>query len=83
MPQVRQTVEQALTKTAMRTAYEASDGTRTIREVATVSGASIGAISGWWARWRALGIGVEQPGGRTAHLISLKDLGLPLDVKED
>ena len=82
LPQVRQTIEQTLTKTPMRKAYEASDGTATVREVARAAGASTGSIAGWWARWLAVGIGVEIKGGRVRHLISLKDLGIPLDVKE-
>ena len=82
MPQVRETIDVTLTKSAMRVAYEASDGKATSREVAAAAGVSVGSISGWWARWRALGIGVEVGAGRVAHLISLKDLGLSLDAKE-
>jgi hypothetical protein len=82
LPHVRQTIEQTLTKTSMRKAYEASDGTATVREVASAAGASTGSIGGWWARWRAVGIGVEIEGGRVRHLVSLKDLGIPIDVKE-
>jgi hypothetical protein len=40
MPQVRKAIEQTLTKTAMRKAYEASDGERTLREVAAAADAS-------------------------------------------
>ncbi len=83
LPQVRDSIEQTLTKTVMRKAYEASDGKATVREVADAVGISKSAVAGWWARWRAVGIGIELEGGRVRHLISLKDLGLPLDVKEE
>jgi hypothetical protein len=83
MPQVRKAIEQTLTKTAMRKAYEASDGERTLREVAAAADASTGSISGWWARWRAVGIGVEVGGGRVKHLVTLKDLGVPINIEED
>lgn len=83
LPEVRASIERTLTKNTMRAAFEASDGTRTVREVAAAAGASIGSISSWWSRWRALGIAVECSGGRVAHLVSLKELGLPLKVKED
>jgi hypothetical protein len=82
-PQVRKTIEQTLTKTAMRKAYEASDGKRTRDQVAAAADASTGSISGWWARWRAVGICVEVPGGHVKHVITLKDLGLPVDIEED
>jgi hypothetical protein len=83
IPEVRASIERTLSKNTMRAAFEASDGTRTVREVAAASGASIGSISSWWSRWRAVGIAVERSGGRVAHLISLKELGLPIEVKED
>jgi hypothetical protein len=83
LPQARTTIEHTLTKTVMRKAYEASDGKTTVREVADAAGISKSAVANWWARWCAVGIGIELDGGRVKHLISLKDLGLPTDVKDD
>jgi hypothetical protein len=83
LPQVHRTIEQTLTKTAMRKAYEATDGRATVRDVADVAGVSKSTVAGWWSRWRAVGIAVELDGGRVRHLVSLKDVGIPIDVKED
>lgn len=86
LPEVRGTVEQALTTTTQRKCYEALDGTRSGSEAAQASGASNAAVSGWARRWRDLGIAYEftpEAGrSRTKHLISLEDLGLPVEIDE-
>jgi hypothetical protein len=83
MPQVRESVMRTLTKPKMRAAYEASDGKNAARDVARTAGVSLGSASGWWRRWRAVGIGIELPSGRVAHIVTLRDLGLTLDPEED
>jgi len=83
MPQVRETVAKALNTTQLREAYELCDGTRKSNGVAAEVGISKQAFSAWTRRWRNLGIAYEVEGRRIRHLISLAELGLPAEVKED
>jgi hypothetical protein len=78
MPRLRQAVSEALGSNAERRAYEASDGTRTVREVAKASGASVGSVSGWGKKWRRLGI-ADETAGRTRHVMPPSALGINLD----
>lgn len=84
LPGVRQTVDETLTTTAQRRCYEALDGTRSGSDAAQAAGASTASVSGWTRRWRDLGIAhevVPETGrSRTKHLVSLEDLGLPVEV---
>jgi len=82
-PQVRQTVEQALTNARLRRAYELYDGTRTYREIGAEVGASSGSVTNWTRRWRELGIAFETREGRIRHLVSLDALGLPIEPDEN
>lgn len=75
-PQVRVSIKEVLDSKQKRIAYEASDGDRSTREVASIAATSSMSISRWWGQWRAAGIGVGVGGGRTRHLVSLKELGL-------
>lgn len=56
-------------------AYEATDGTKTQKEVGEASGLSQATISGLWQKWRRLGIARDVPGG-VRHLLRPSDLGL-------
>src|SRR4051812_43165328 len=82
LPDVRRTVEQALTTTQLRRAYELCDGTRQSNDIAKAVGISKQAFSDWTRRWRDLGIAHETTGRRLCHLTSLKSLALPLEVDE-
>jgi hypothetical protein len=81
---VKRTIEETLTTTTQRKCYEALDGTRSGSEAAQASGASNASVSGWARRWRELGIAYEyapESGrARTKHLVSLEDLGVPVEV---
>lgn len=81
MPQVRSTVEESLTTTQMRKAYELCDGTAKSNAIADQVGISKQAFSGWTRRWRNLGIAFEVEERRIRHLISLSALEIPLDVE--
>jgi hypothetical protein len=81
LPELRRTIEDALNKTQLRTAYELCDGTRTGAEIGQAVGTTKQSISNWTRRWRDLGIAYED-GGRTRHLISLGALGLPIKFEE-
>lgn len=78
MPSLRATVQKAFESEGERRAFEASDGTRTGREIADLVGASPASVSRWWKKWRSLGIATEVAPRRTSHLVSLSDLGLAL-----
>jgi hypothetical protein len=83
LPQVRETVYSALSKTQQRRAYELCDGTRTNRQVAAAVRASEATLSRWASGWRDLGIAYETPEGKTRHLLSLDALDLPVEVRDD
>jgi hypothetical protein len=85
LPQVRRTIEQALTTTQLRRAYELCDGERRNIDIAKAVGTSEASVSRWAKRWRDLGIAYEVATGggrRNAHLVSLESLGLPLGVDD-
>lgn len=83
LPEVRHTVEQALTSTQLRRAYELCDGQKTLTQIATAVGASVASLSRWTRTWRDLGIAFERSDGRIEHLVSLEALGLPVEVADD
>jgi hypothetical protein len=79
-PQLRERLEALLGSSAERRAYEASDGTRTGREIAAVARVSTGAVSGWGKKWRQAGVAVEVD-GHLCHLLPLS--ALDIDVEGD
>lgn len=81
LPEVRKTIEKALTTTQYRQAYEMCDGMTTNTEIAAAVGASKSSLTSWTQRWRDLGIAHEADKG-IQHLVSLSALGLPLEVAE-
>jgi predicted DNA-binding protein YlxM (UPF0122 family) len=82
LPDVRKTIEQALTTTQLRQAYEHCDGENSSTDIANAIGISKQAISGWTRRWRDLGIAYETPNRTIRHLASLKSLGLAVELDE-
>lgn len=80
MPQVRNTVEAALTTTQLRLVYDLCDGQRTFEQIAKAVGASKGSIGNWTRRWRDMGIAFDRPDGRIEHLATLAALGIPIEV---
>jgi hypothetical protein len=82
LPQVRQTVDETLTTSQLRRAFEVCDGERQGQDIANTLGVSKQSFSGWTRRWRDLGIAFETPDRRIKHLVSLRSLGLPLEVRE-
>jgi len=84
LPTVRSAILASLNTEQERSAFEASDGLRTTRDVARIAGVkSPNTISTWWKKWRSLGIAAEAPGRRASHLVSLVDLGIPLRPDDD
>lgn len=80
LPEVRRTIENTLTTTQLRRAYEMCAGTNASADIAKAVGTSKQSMSGWTRRWRDLGIAYEVEGRRIKHLTSLAALGLPFDV---
>jgi hypothetical protein len=76
LPAVRSIAREALSDERRRRVYDAADGSRTVRELAEIGGASRSAISQWSATWRALGIADLSPKGQLRHLAPLAALGL-------
>ena len=61
-----------------RLAYEVSDGSRTVREVARLAGIGATTVFGLWREWMAIGICLEsaERAGRAQHLMPLSRLGI-------
>src|SRR5206468_2835885 len=74
LPQVRKTIDQALTSTQLRRAYELCDGEQSSTDVAKAVKVSKQAFSAWTRRWRDLGIAYETPKRTIKHLTTLKSL---------
>lgn len=82
LPEVRKTVDQTLTTTQLRKAFELCDGEKSSTDIAKEVKVSKQALSGWTRRWRDLGIAYETPERTIKHLTTLKSLGLPVDIDE-
>jgi hypothetical protein len=82
MPEVRATIEQTLTTTQLRRAFEMCNGENQSADIAKAVGTSKQSMSNWTRRWRDLGIAYEVEGRRIKHLTSLSALGIPLEVAE-
>ena len=82
IPQVRNTVEAALTSSKERKAFELCDGDRTSTEVGKAVGVPKTTLSGWTRKWRNLGIAYETDERKIRHLTSLAALELPLEIRE-
>jgi hypothetical protein len=81
-PQVRATIEQTLTTTQLRRAFEMCTGENPSADIAKAVGTSPQSMSNWTRRWRDLGIAYEVEGRRIKHLTSLSALGISLEVAE-
>jgi hypothetical protein len=82
LPDVRRTIEQTLSTTQLRQAYELCDGRAQGNDIAKAVKTSKQSLSAWTKRWRDIGIAYEVDGKRTKHLATLKSLGLPIDMDE-
>lgn len=79
MPEVRRTIDSALSSKQRREAFELCDGETTITAIAKKVKASQPTVSRWAIAWQQLGIAYETDRG-VRHLVSLKALGLSLEV---
>jgi hypothetical protein len=81
MPQVRETIAEVLDTSQKREAFEFCDGETTITAIGTKVKASQSTISRWAIVWQQQGIAYEAD-GYILHLVSLKALGLALEVEQ-
>ncbi len=81
LPQVRETIATALDTRQKREAFELCDGKTTVTATAKKVKVAQPTVSRWTIAWQNLGIAYQDEDG-VAHLISLKALGLPLEVAE-
>jgi hypothetical protein len=59
--------------------YQLSDGTKSNAEINSISGVSTGSISGYWKKWRRLGLGETKDvtgGDRFVRAFDLEDFGI-------
>jgi hypothetical protein len=80
LPDVRRTIETALSTTQLRRAYEMCDGNTMNKDIASAVNASKSSLTNWTRRWRDLGIAYETEEGPIKHLVSLGALGIPVEV---
>lgn len=73
----REVLTGALTTDQLRLAYSLCDGDRTLREIASAVGVSLGTISNWTRKWRELGVVYENASGRMRYLVPQEALGGP------
>lgn len=80
VPEIRQRLLTNLESLEEKTAYELSDGKKTIRQVASKVKAGKDTITKWWNNWIALGIAEPIPtkggGHRAKRKFLLKDFGI-------
>jgi hypothetical protein len=77
------TLEKELDTDEKKLAFENSDGTRILNDVAAASGAPRDTVYGWWQKWFRLGLVVESETrkGRLAKIVSLDDVGIKIPKK--
>lgn len=82
IPNVKDRLDKALTTEAERRAYDAADGEKSNRELATLVGKSPQLVSVWSKKWRQGGLASLTIDGRLRHLQSLEAFGLGIDLDE-
>jgi|SRR5439155_9166595 len=79
LPGLRERLSAALDSDTKRRIYQHSDG-RTIREVATASGAGFGTVQRCWQDWsEAVLMDLTETAGRYRRLLSLAEVGLSVN----
>jgi transposase-like protein len=75
---LKESLTQELVSEKHRIVYELSDGIKSSRDIASISGVSFATITAWWHRWTELGFVDPSPKyqGRVQRLCSLRLLGI-------
>lgn len=79
MKGVKEEFEVALETDQKKSVYQLSDGNKTGADINKITGASTGAISGYWKKWVRLGLGEKiavQGGDRFRKAFDLEDFGI-------
>jgi hypothetical protein len=78
IPKLRTVLEQNLPSDKEKKIYELSDGERSTRDIAKLSGVSHQTIANYWEKWSKLGIvdTTETKEGRYRRICSLEQVGL-------
>lgn len=84
-PALKVLLEDVLRSKRDRLVYKLTNGSNSAKEIAQAAGVSQPRISQIWARWKELGIIMEEAGvqGRYRHICSLSELGLEIEPSED
>lgn len=76
---VKEQLEATLETDQKKSVYQLSDGNKTGADINKITGASTGAISGYWKKWVRLGLGEKiavQGGDRFKRAFDLEDFGI-------
>jgi hypothetical protein len=79
MKDVKAHIESTLKSDQQKIVYQLSDRSKTIAEINGLSGASVGAISGYWKKWVKQGLGETESvmgGDRFKRSFDLEDIGI-------
>lgn len=79
---LRPVLEQTLRTDKHRLVYEYSNGLRSVRDIAALTGTSTKSVTTWWSEWLSLGICTESrsQAGRAVHLAPLSRLGIDVPL---
>lgn len=83
IPGVKDRLDKTLTTTPERRAYDAADGTKANKDLATIAGKSAPLVSAWSKKWRQRGLASLTANGKLKHLQSLEAFGLEIEVGDD
>jgi hypothetical protein len=81
MKGVKDQLEVTLETDQKKSVYQLSDGTKTGTDINKITGASTGAISGYWRKWARLGLGEKiavKGGDRFKRAFDLEDFGIEM-----
>ena len=83
---IKEQIEVSVETDQKKRVYQLSDGKNSINEINKLTGASTGAISGYWKKWVKQGLGetIAVAGGdRFVRAFDLEDLGIEVPQVED
>jgi len=80
MGRLKEVLAAELDSDEKKLAYENTDGSKGIKEIAQACGAPQDTVYGWWKKWSRLGIleSSESREGRLAKICSLEDVGIKM-----
>jgi hypothetical protein len=81
IPNVKKLLLEILPTPEEKLAYQLSDGSETVKQVANGANVAVGTVSGWWKKW--IRNGISEPisvmgGTRARRLFSLDDFSIEI-----